>query len=348
MFLTVNTSYPSQNAPYRSNVTHAKNNATKQDSFQPQKSYEPAFGTLNKVKIFKCCDELLSETNKLTNIKDIGEAQEDILDKLMMLINEPKNISKSEENFYKSFGHEFVTSITPSHSCLRVLLADMDDKFEYIDAFYPKKLNLKTETQKLKFFKNLVKKFTTQFKEGIYDWKSVELWWGKPDLVVSSDKVLARFVRTAKKIPKKHLSIKGIELLENMSFENPGDICDAGDQLFNNAIKYRNNGPVEVSIEKKIKNGKDFYTASFTNPNFPKYSDAQIDRIIVGDGHRAPYVEEAKIYGTGYGIPRVIEILKTNGLKDEIPNLFEKNRDYGVKTSIPLIGIRKKVLEQGV
>lgn len=344
MILAINKFNINQNAQSKSKISYAKSNGLSQDTFVPQKNYEPSFGEINSRIIIKNCETF----TKLIEHKPTINRTSDIIYnswlKFQKLLGVPKKDSVIEEDFYGSLRHEL---LDPIQNRIQYLINGEGGEYQIKD-LYPNKVDVNTKEKYSEFLKSEAKGLCNEVKNGVSDWEVLEKWWGKTDLVVPFEKVWEKFDRIGEKIPSSELKIKGLELVKDKSVKNPALLYDTVSQLFGNTEKYRNKGLVErfdgraeIEIKKVKYKGKNIYTISFTNPDIEAYSLEEIEKLQEGiKNYRPESVKESGIYGTGYGLPKVIKTLKANDYEYFVENLFEKNREKGVKITIPLIGIQ--------
>lgn len=363
MILAINRFNTSQTTQSKGRTPYAKNNGPAQDTFQPQKSFDPAFGRIERVKtlkiwndlyikftlfnsiipkdeIFKQCNVFLKTLNKVSSEEKLEEVSKDFYyHKLQPIldVDDKRNIINGK-SFKSWFRHELVNGILKTTRMLEMMSADFGNNTKtFITEKHPE---INTDSKYVSFLKNEFKENVNVIKDCTKRWSVVEKWGDNPNLMLPFKNVDKELMETIKRLPKEQIEIVGKELIKNKSVRNPAQFYNLFSQPLLNAVKHGDGKPFKVIIEEIIEKGKTNYYASFINPKTKAISESDINELIKGEGHRDSNAKEAKIPGTGLGISEVVRILRENGREKDIQNLFERGRTEGVCVRIPLIGIQ--------
>lgn len=128
---------------------------------------------------------------------------------------------------------------------------------------------------------------------------------------------------------------KNTDLLEQNEVKNPFKFYDMFSRFINVTAK-ESEGHVEVKISKDIKNGKQQFFATFTNPETSILPDEDITKILkyTGSQKESSAVDSSVNSGIkGFGMD-LIKLVQQNGLEQGF--VIEKGRTQGVSFTIPL------------
>lgn len=299
----------------------------KNDSFELSSKSNPSFGAISRKEIFACCDKVLKDIEKVTDCDRLKAIADDFF---FNKLKKHVDAIGDETSLHEHFHHELVNAYRNSRDII------VDRKIANIAN---SSIKNGTDYQYLTFQKKEFKKAVDIIKSCTHRWSILERW-DKQGVTVPFQDVLDLLKRMPPKSQYKNIQVEGLELLKGKNIENPLQFYTYVSQPLGNAIKYGENKPFKIKIEKVEQDGKNFYYASFINPDTKPIPNDEIDKITKGDFYRGANAKDSDIDGEGRGFYNIVKILKDNGYESDIPNLIEKGRKQGVHVRIPLIGVQ--------
>ena len=174
-------------------------------------------------------------------------------------------------------------------------------------------------------------------REMVGMWGKIESWKLKPSKAVPFTEILKTLQKAAKFGNYSNTEIQFISNIDSSSLmtRNAFDQYNILSQIILNSIKYSETKPITVEFLKTPAHqayGQEVYTMIVTNHGTNPIKNEDIDKILDGNGHRTG---DRNVYGTGLGYKEIVAILRKYYGDAKGLDLMEKNRQSGVKVTVP-------------
>lgn len=288
---------------------------------------QPVFeGVIPQKQIKKLNNIYLGKIAKIDNEHSFFKVAEEYLRQhLLSIVASKPEHSKSDSDLLRLFRHELINNIG---SKFEIELNPELKEFAKID----KTSHSYTEHQH-KSFKQILK----TVKGTIGMWGKIENWELHPSKPVPFNEIIGTLKKAAKfnnNLDAKIQFISNIDS-ENLVTKNAFEQYNILSQIVLNSVKYSEGKPITVEFSKTQahqKFGKEVYTMTVTNHGTDPIKNEDIDKIIVGNGHRTG---DRNVNGTGLGYKEIVAILRKHYGNAQNLNLMEKDRQSGVKVTVP-------------
>lgn len=315
--------------PQNNSKTDFKTTPLKSDSFELQQKSNPSFGRsiVPRKAIFACCDRFSARMERTQSVDELRKLSDRFIERLRKILYNPKLQKEPEFERYNYFKHDLINVFTNEklYDLTKVEHDIILEKYPEV-AEMPASKYLATYKQA---FRDTVRMIKSEIEYEKYEYDNSK--------IVNAKAIFGRLRKHRLKLCP--FSIEGLSLLKGKKVKKPVDLYYLLKQPFLNAQKYGERKPFRIVIEKAEVDGKDRYYALYINPETTPISDADIDKILEGNGYRISNDKITGIEGEGFGFGYIISTLRKKGYERDIPNLIQKGREKGVCVRIPIIGI---------
>ena len=302
-------------------------NTTTQNNNSKKNFNTPTFqGIIPQKQIKKLNQKYLKKIHNIHDEIVFFKVAEEYLRKhlLSIIANKPEH-QKNDSDLLRLFRHELVNNIGAKFQL------DLNPELKDYAPLYNK--NNSYIQHQHKSFRQILH----TVKEMVGMWGKIESWKLQPSKNVSFSNIIKTLQKAAKFGNSSNSQVSFIsqinsnDLISKNAFEQYNILS----QIILNSIKYSEGKPVTVKFYKTPKHqalGEEVYTMTVTNHGTKPIKNEDIDKIIDGNGHRTG---DRNVDGTGLGYKEIISILRKHYGNTKDLNLIEKDRQSGVKVTVP-------------
>lgn len=294
--------------------------------------YKPSFTSKNLLpfsEILTCCDKFLSRMEKVEENSALKVIYKDLIIRIQNL-KPTKKVSKENKILWSIFKHNLINTWGASKGHQLSFSKIVTSKE------FPETIPM-SDTDYIAYQKESLTQLVTDIIKPATI--NTELLLKKNNKIVYVDTIL-NWLHKYNKIGQMNFKIKGKKLLKDKKVKDPLNLYYVLSQPLLNAQKYSEGKPFKVIVEKVLQDDKEKYYISFINPDTKPIPDDEIDKILVGDGHRASDAIQSGIKGSGFGFEFMLNTLIGQGYRQQdLQSLIEKGRRRGVCVRVPIFGI---------